>query len=70
MAKDNLYRRIHDARQIVEQLHNLLHEDALHRLDLYREYSHDNNSSKWSPDLYQRCQLVEVLRQKLNEPIH
>ncbi|MDX1518560.1 MAG: hypothetical protein R3318_00455 [Gammaproteobacteria bacterium] len=70
MAKENLYRRIHDARQIVEQLHNLLHEDALHRLDLYQEYGHDREANKWSPDLYHRCQLVEVLRQKLNEPIH
>ncbi len=69
MAKQNLTRRMHDARIIVEQLHNLLHEDAMHRLDLYQEYSHDREANKWSPDLYQRCQLVEVLREKLKLPI-
>lgn len=70
MAKQNLNRRIHDARVIVEQLHSLLHEDAMHRLDLYQEYSHDRNATKWSPDLYQRCQLIEVLREKLNVPTY
>lgn len=61
-----LSNQIDEARQIAEHLYNLLHEDALHRLDLYQKYAHDNNASRWSPDLYKRCQLIEALRRKLN----
>ncbi|HSR63690.1 MAG TPA: hypothetical protein VLN56_09820 [Gammaproteobacteria bacterium] len=55
-----------EARTIVEHLHALLHEDAMHRLKLYQKYAYDPNSNKWSPDLYRRCQLVDALRNKLN----
>ena len=58
---------IDDARALVEELHDLLHEDALHRLELYQKYSREPDDSKWSPNLYHRCQLVEKLKQKLNE---
>ena len=58
---------IQDARALVEELHNLLHEDALHRLELYQKYSRDPDETKWSPNLYHRCQLVEKLKQKLEE---
>ena len=61
-----LSNQINEARQIAEHLYNLLHEDALHRLDLYQKYALDNNASRWSPDLYKRCQLIEALRRKLN----
>ena len=56
---------IEDAIKIAEELHHLLYEDAHHRLGLYQEYSRDTNNSKWTPDLYLRCQLVEKLCQKL-----
>lgn len=55
-----------EARIIVEHLHALLHEDAMHRLKLYQKYGYDPDCNKWSPDLYRRCQLVEALRNKLN----
>ena len=61
-----LSNQIDEARQIAEHLYTLLHEDALHRLDLYQKYAHDNNANRWSPDLYKRCQLIEALRRKLN----
>jgi pyruvate-formate lyase-activating enzyme len=54
-----------EARKIARQLNDLLHEDALHRLKLHDEYSHENE--KWSPNLYHRCQLMEALCRKLNE---
>ena len=62
----NLSNQIDEARQIVEHLYNLLHEDALHRLDLFQKYSYDHNANRWSPDLYKRCQLIEALRRKLS----
>lgn len=56
---------IEDAGKIAQELHSLLHEDALHRLGLYQEYSQDTDYSKWTPDLYLRCQLIERLCRKL-----
>ena len=70
MNNQDMEKCIREARQIVEQLHHLLHEDALHRLDLYQKYAYDPDGDKWSPDLYKRCQLVDALRRKLgNENI-
>ena len=66
MNDQEMEKRIREARQIVEQLHTLLHEDALHRLDLYQKYAHDPDGDKWSPDLYKRCQLIDALRRKLD----
>ena len=68
MNHNDIDKRINEARLIAEQLHDLLHEDALHRLDLYQKYSRDPEATKWSPDLYKRCQLVDALRRKLTIP--
>ena len=61
-----LTKRINEAISIARELNELLHEDALHRLRLYKEYSYDADALKWNPNLYQRCQLVEALCRKLN----
>lgn len=61
-------KRLHEALLIVDQLQHLLHEDALHRLHLYQKYSQDPDATRWSPDLYIRCQLVDALRRKLTPP--
>lgn len=65
MSNKNLNLRLKEARNIVEQLHHLLNEDALHRLELYQKYADDPNSTRWSPDLHKRCVLIEALRKKL-----
>jgi hypothetical protein len=69
MANQDQTSQINDARLIVDELHELLHEDALHRLRLYQKYAYDPDANKWAPNLYQQCQLVEALRRKLNDPI-
>ncbi len=66
MTVQDLTARIDDASKIAMELHDLLHEDALHRLSLYQEYSRDTDKSKWTPDLYLRCHLIEILCKKLN----
>lgn len=66
MAEKELFKTINEAIMIARELNELLHEDALHRLRLYRVYSDDNDIPKWNPNLYQRCQLVEALCRKLN----
>jgi len=58
--------QIAEAKLIVEQLHNTLHRDALHRTELFRKYAHDPNVASWSPDLHLQCELVEALRRKLS----
>lgn len=65
MEKDYT-KRINEAFMIAKQLNELLHEDALHRLQLYKDYSDELDSFKWSPNLYQRCQLAEALCRKLD----
>ncbi len=62
----NTDNQIAEARQIVEQLHSMLHRDALHRLELFQKYSCDPDEKTWSPDLHQQCELVEALRRKLS----
>ena len=54
MIDQDLKTRINDAKKIAEELQYLLHEDSLHRLRLYQEYSSDTDSGKWTPDLYLR----------------
>lgn len=61
----DLNRRITEARKIADQLNALLREDALHRLEIYQDYSRDFNARRWTPDFYRRCQLVEALCRKL-----
>ena len=68
MKNQNLESRLHQARKIARELHSLLHEDVVHRLTLYQTYAKDFDGTKWSPNLYQRCQLVEALRRKLEDP--
>ncbi len=69
---ENTSNQIAEAQLIVEQLHNMLHRDALHRTELFQKYAHepndvnDPNVAKWSSDLHQQCELVEALRRKLN----
>jgi len=57
--------QIAEAKLIVEQLHNMLHKEALHRLELFQKYADDPNVGRWSPDLHLQCELVEALRRKL-----
>lgn len=66
MMEKDLTKRINEAIKIARELNGLLHEDALHRLRLYKEYSYDTDALKWNPNLYQRCQLVEALCRKLD----
>lgn len=66
MTENELSKRINEAIMIAGKLNELLHDDALHRLQLYKEYSHESDTQKWNPNLYQRCQLVEALCRKLN----
>jgi hypothetical protein len=68
MKNQNLESRMQQAKKIARELHSLLHEDAVHRLTLYQTYGNEYDTRKWSPNLYQRCQLVEALRRKLEDP--
>ena len=63
MTEQELVMDINQAKRIARQLHDLLHDDAMHRLQLYHEYSQD--TLKWTPNLYRRCQLVDTLCDKL-----
>lgn len=65
MTNQQQNRNINEARALAKELYDLLHDDALHRLRLYQKYSYDVDDSKWSPNLYQRCQLIEALCRKL-----
>ncbi|OGT84784.1 MAG: hypothetical protein A3G96_06920 [Gammaproteobacteria bacterium RIFCSPLOWO2_12_FULL_52_10] len=56
---------INEAIMIARELNGLLHEDALHRLRIYKEYSYETDTYTWNPNLYQRCQLAEALCRKL-----
>lgn len=69
MNNTNTDTQIAEARLIVEQLHHMLHKDALHRLELFQKYASDPDADRWSPDLHQQCELVEALRRKLNNII-
>ena len=61
-----LNKHINEAMMIARELNELLHKDALHRLQLFKDYSHDSEEQKWNPNLYQRCQLAEALCRKLS----
>jgi hypothetical protein len=65
MSIKDSYNDIVEARKIAKQLNELLHEDALHRLKLHDQYAHE--TSKWTPNLYHRCQLMEALCRKLSD---
>jgi len=58
--------QIAEAKLIVEQLHNMLHRDALRRLELFQKYADDPTVGRWSPDLHRQCELVEALKRKLS----
>jgi hypothetical protein len=65
MMNKEISSNISEAIHIARELNGLLHEDALHRLRLYKEYSRETESPKWNPNLYLRCQLAEALCRKL-----
>lgn len=69
MNNQNTNSQIAEAQKIVEQLHSMLHKDALHRLELFQKYAYDPDEARWSPDLHQQCELVEALRRKLSNII-
>ena len=69
MNNQNTNDQIAEAQLIVVQLHNMLHKDALHRLELFQKYACDPYEERWSPDLHQQCELVEALRRKLGNII-
>jgi hypothetical protein len=58
--------QIEEAIRLARELNGLLHEDAVHRLQLYQEYARDDDSRKWNPNLYHRCQLIESLCKTLD----
>lgn len=60
-------KHINEAIMIARELNELLHKDAQHRLQLFKEYSYDSDMQKWNPNLYQRCQLAEALCRKLSD---
>ena len=66
MNKEITSRNLSEALMIARKLNELLHDDALHRLKLYKEYALENDIPKWNPNLYQRCQLAEALCRKLD----
>ncbi len=66
MAEKDITKDIAEAKLLASELHGLLHEDALQRLQLYKNYSNKFDDMKWTPSLYQRCQLVDALCKKLN----
>ena len=68
MTEQELIMDINQAKRIARQLHDLLHDDAIHRLQLYQEY--EGNTLKWTPNLYRRCQLVDTLCDKLERLEH
>jgi EAL domain-containing protein (putative c-di-GMP-specific phosphodiesterase class I) len=55
-----------EAKYIAGKLHDLLHEEALHRLELYKKYPDKPEKLNWTPSFYQTCQLAEFLCKKLN----
>jgi hypothetical protein len=63
---ENTSNQIAEAKLIVEQLHKMLHKDALRRLELFQKYADDPTVGRWSPDLHLQCELVEALRRKLS----
>lgn len=65
MTNKSKTRNVSEALMIARKLNELLHEDALHRLQLYKDYAGDIDAQKWNPNLYQRCQLAEALCRKL-----
>ena len=60
---------IFEARELAEKLHQLLRDDSMHRLRLYREYSLDSDGLTWTPDLYRRAVIAETLCKKLEDMI-
>ena len=66
MMDQDLVAVINEAKMIAKELYDLLHEDAIHRLCLYQDYSSDRDTNRWTPNLYRRCQLAELLYKKLN----
>lgn len=67
MKERELSSQLVDAKCIAQQLSELLREDAIHRLNLYLEYAHDPNATKWTPDLHHRCELAQALCRKLDK---
>ena len=66
MMDQDMVTVVNEAKMIAKELYDLLHEDAIHRLCLYQDYSNDRDTSRWTPNLYRRCQLAELLYKKLN----
>ena len=56
---------IAQASKMAAELNRLLHEDALHRMQLFKEYARERDALEWTPELYTRCQIAEALCEKL-----
>ena len=59
-------RTIAEARDLANELNELLREDSCHRLSLYQKYSQDPDALKWTPDLTRRTLLADALYKKLD----
>ncbi len=66
MIENRQIKNINEAQMIAEQLSELLHDDAVYRLRLKKEYSPTIDPPKWTENVYNRCQLAEALCRKLD----
>ena len=69
MSNQNKPASIFKARELAEQLHQLLRDDSVHRLRLYHEYSLESDALTWTPDLYRRASIADALCKKLEDII-
>lgn len=60
---------IYEVKDIAKELHSLLREDSLHRLQISQLYS-DQETLKWTPDLVRRSLLAESIYKKLDNLIY
>jgi len=69
MSNQNKTATIFEARELAEQLHQLLRDDNVHRLRLYHEYPPDYDTLTWTPNLYHRASIADALCKKLEDII-
>ena len=69
MNKKNEIDNIYEARETAEKLNEFLQEDTMPRLQLYQESSLDRDVLKWTPGLYRKALLADVLCKKLDSII-
>ena len=65
MYDKKLISSVSQARKMASELNRMLHEDALQRMRLFKEYGRAQDAMEWTPELYTRCQIAEALCEKL-----